>query len=156
MQDEGGPILRLKIDRGWVSVTAQSGKTLLEPASLRDARDDDAHRNGSADADGASPTDSVGASSDARQPSAEENAEEEDGEEDLMGDQSWAKTDDFSGALDDMFGNLLGEPLHALRSKDWPQIQPSNSLRVVASKVVVGEPSPTSNTHPCNKIIFNT
>ena len=29
--------------------------------------------------------------------------------EDLMGDQSWAKTDDFSGALDDMFGDLLGD-----------------------------------------------
>ena len=26
-----------------------------------------------------------------------------------MGDQSWAKTDDFSGALDDMFGDLLGD-----------------------------------------------
>ena len=26
-----------------------------------------------------------------------------------MGDQSWAKTENFSGALDDMFGDLLGD-----------------------------------------------
>jgi hypothetical protein len=39
--------------------------------------------------------------------SDDEDGEEE--EEDLMGDQSWAKTDDFSGALDDMFGDLLGD-----------------------------------------------
>ena len=26
-----------------------------------------------------------------------------------MGDQSWAKTDNFSGALDYMFGDLLGD-----------------------------------------------
>ena len=34
---------------------------------------------------------------------------EEEEEEDLMGDQSWAKTEDFSGALDDMFGAMMGD-----------------------------------------------
>ena len=33
----------------------------------------------------------------------------EEEEEDLMGDQSWAKTENFSGALDDMFGAMLGD-----------------------------------------------
>ena len=38
-----------------------------------------------------------------------EGEEGEEEEEDLMGDQSWAKTsaDDFSGAVDDMFADLL-------------------------------------------------
>ena len=34
-------------------------------------------------------------------------AEEEDGEEDLMGDQSWAKTDDFSGGMDALMDDLM-------------------------------------------------
>jgi hypothetical protein len=42
-----------------------------------------------------------------KEPEPEPDGDEE--EEDIMGDQSWAKTDNFSGALDDMMGDLLGD-----------------------------------------------
>ena len=40
---------------------------------------------------------------------AAEDDDDDEEPEDLMGDQSWAKTDNFSGELDDMFGDLLGD-----------------------------------------------
>ena len=42
-------------------------------------------------------------------PCAGSGSDEEEEEEDLMGDQSWAQTDDFSGAMGDLMGDLLAD-----------------------------------------------
>eukprot|EP01045_Picozoa_sp_COSAG04_P037161 COSAG04_NODE_9362_length_870_cov_6.598555_2_plen_215_part_01 len=41
-------------------------------------------------------------------PRAGSGSDEEEEEEDLMGDQSWAKTDDFSAGMDDLFADMMG------------------------------------------------
>ena len=71
-----------------------------------------------------------------------EGEEGEEEEEDLMGDQSWAKTsaDDFSGAVDDMFADLLNfkgppaSPTSGPCPRCVAEVQATNALALIAAK----------------------